>query len=81
MANLTVKNLPDDLHKRLKAAARSEGRSLNAFIIQTLELTAEEHARRQRMRRGWSEYLKFRATLPDVGDSTELIREDRDRLH
>jgi plasmid stability protein len=81
MANLTIKDLPEALHKELKAAARAEGRSMNAYIIRVLLSNAEERARRKRMREGWEDYQKFMATLPRLGNSAELIREDRDGNH
>ena len=46
-----------------------------------LKLSEEEHARRQRMREGWREYREFMKSLPYMGDSTPLIREDREHGH
>ncbi len=37
MANITLKDVPDDLHERLRAAADASGRSLNKLILTTLE--------------------------------------------
>jgi hypothetical protein len=37
MANITLKDVPDDLHERLRAAAELSGRSLNKLILTTLE--------------------------------------------
>lgn len=37
MANLTLKNLPADLHRELKARATRHGRSLNREAIACLE--------------------------------------------
>jgi antitoxin FitA len=37
MANITLKDVPDDLHERLRAAAEASGRSLNKLILTTLE--------------------------------------------
>ena len=37
MATLIVKDLPDELHSRLKARAAAHGRSLNSEIIACLE--------------------------------------------
>jgi plasmid stability protein len=37
MATVTVKDLPQRLHRRLKARARRQGRSLNREIIALLE--------------------------------------------
>ena len=37
MANLTLKNIPDDLHARLKESAERNRRSLNSEILIRLE--------------------------------------------
>lgn len=76
-----IKDLPETLHKDLKKVARLEGRSLNGYIIKLLEQSAEERARRRRMRQGWAEYQKFMAALPRLGDSAALVRKDRDSDH
>ena len=84
MSQLTVRDVPPDILEELRAEARERGRSLNAQVRAAL---AEHVARRQRQRR-------LRAAIPsvdalreriarrlghDVSDSTELIREDRER--
>ena len=81
MASLTVKDLPDPVYEELKGAARSEGRSLNGYIISLLQAHAEERARRKQMRQAREEFRRFLASLPKMEDSTPLIREDRDRSH
>ncbi len=40
MATLTIKNLPDELHRRLKERAARNGRSLNSEILECLHETA-----------------------------------------
>jgi len=37
MPNLTLKNIPDDLYARLKAAAQAHHRSLNSEILYCVE--------------------------------------------
>jgi hypothetical protein len=81
MANLHIRDVPDKLHKQLKKAGKSQGRSLNSYVISVLKLSEEEHERRQRMREGWKEYREFMKSLPYMGDSTPLIREDREHGH
>jgi plasmid stability protein len=81
MANITIKDLPDKVHKELKNAARSQGRSLNGYIVSILEMSVDERCRRQMMREGRAEFRAFLASLPAFTDSTEMIREDRDRGH
>ena len=79
MASITVKGIPDSVHKQLREEAARKGRSLNSLVIDLLEQSAEESERRRRMREGREAFRKFVATLPFMGDSTELIREDRDQ--
>jgi EAL domain-containing protein (putative c-di-GMP-specific phosphodiesterase class I) len=35
--NVTLKNVPADLHEKLRTAARDSGRSVNKLILHTLE--------------------------------------------
>ena len=81
MANITIKDVPDRVHKELKSAARAQGRSLNGYIVSILEMSVEERCRRLMMRQGRDEFRAFLASLPGFADSTEMIREDRDRGH
>jgi plasmid stability protein len=81
MTNLTIKDLPERIHKELKNAARSQGRSLNRYVVSLLELSVEERFRRKMMRAGRDEFRKFLSKLPRMSDSIKLIREDRDRGH
>jgi hypothetical protein len=82
MANLSIKDLPDPVHKQLRRAAKARGLSLNGYIIQVLKLDAQESARRARMRKNRDEFRRFVQSLPPTGNlSTELLREDRDRDH
>ena len=81
MANLRIKGLPETVYRELKRVARSQGRSLNSYIVSLLETSVEERQRRKMMREGRGEFRKFLASLPRLNDSTRLIREDRDRGH
>ncbi len=81
MANLTLKDVPDQIHADLKIAARSAGKSLNAYIISLLELSTEERWRRRMMREQREPFRKFVETLPPMTDSTSMLRTDRERGH
>lgn len=81
MAALHVKDLPDSVYSDLKEAARAEGRSLNSYLVALLKAVSEERNRRKWMREGRAEYRAFLASLPPMGDSTALIREDRESGH
>jgi plasmid stability protein len=45
MASITIKNVPDDLHRRLKEQAERNHRSLNGEIIACLERQVESPPR------------------------------------
>jgi antitoxin FitA len=88
MATLYVRNLPDDLYAKLQELAASQHRSINAQVITLLEqvLTTQaeetEEQKRQNVPKVLEEIRQRRRVNPgDFGlaDSTELIREDRDR--
>lgn len=81
MANLTIKNLPDRVREELRKAARSQGKSLNAYIIALLQDCVDERLRRRLMRQERPAFRKFLSSLPRLGDSSRLIHEDRERRH
>ncbi len=78
MANVTIRNLDDEVAGELKQQAREHNRSLEAELREVL-------ANAVRMRRNRREFLaradRIAAMTPDVAqtDSTRLVREDRDR--
>ncbi|MEH2079592.1 MAG: Arc family DNA-binding protein [Nostoc sp.] len=88
MATLYVRNLPDDLYAKLQELAASQHRSINAQVITLLEQALKtkaqqiEDQKRQNVLKVLEESRDRRCLNPaDFGlpDSTELIREDRDR--
>ena len=73
MANVQVRGVPDDVHRRLKSQAALAGQSLNEFLLSRMEdiartPTVPELADRIRER-----------GLRDGPSAAKLIREDRDR--
>lgn len=71
---LQVRNVPDSLHRQLKARAALEGISLSDFVLRELEKVARHPTAAE---------LKARlAALPPVDmsgvDGAELIREGRE---
>lgn len=87
MATLHVRNIPDDLYARLQELAKVENRSINAQVITLLQnalppKTIPEDKRREDVLKLLDDIRRRRESLPtDVEwpDSTELIREDRER--
>ncbi len=79
MANLTIRNLDDEVVAKLKAQAKAHHRSLEAELRALLSEAAARPSREEFSKIA----ARIRATTPDVSqtDSTLLIREDRDSDH
>jgi hypothetical protein len=76
---ITLKNVPDEVYRTLKRAAKEQGRSLNAQIIHTLEAEAGLLERRRKLPELIKELDRFAKSLPPMDDSTPLIRQERQR--
>ena len=71
MANLQVRNVPDELHERLRRQAREHNCSMSAVVLRAVEHELE--------RLEWRERLAQRPTT-DLGvDAATLIAEERAR--
>lgn len=76
MAQVLVRDLDSELLERLKTRARLHGRSLQGELKAILEAAAVfSMAEAQEASARWRQRLAGRTT----SDSSELIREDRDR--
>jgi len=76
MPNVLIRDLDDELLTRLKEAASANGRSLQAEIHEILEQAgARSLGETRRLSARWLRRLE--GSLHS--DSTDLIREDRDR--
>ena len=74
MPNLQVRNVPEKLHRTLKAKAALEGRSLSAFLLPELEKIAQRPTRQEFLQR-----LRMREAVHLNPTAVEIIREMRDR--
>ncbi len=80
MATLHVRNVPEDLHKRIQTIAYLKNRSLSAQVISMLSRAAEEEELRESRARILMAVRRRRLTYKqEVPDSATLIREDRER--
>ena len=84
MSELHVRNVPPELHERLREQAAFEGRSMSAQAIallrQALQPTVDQSARQQAAIERLQE-IRQRNRLPDGPAPSELlVREDRDAL-
>jgi plasmid stability protein len=82
MANLTVRDIPEDIYKELRRDAERLGRSLNAEILALMRDHAEAVRHRRRAAKAMRELDRMREELarkyPNAPDSVEIIREIRD---
>jgi antitoxin FitA len=71
---IQIRNVPDPLHRKLKARAAEQGLSLSDYILGELKRSAETMTLAELAARA------SRITRPDLDPSpAELIREERDR--
>ncbi|MGH9403505.1 MAG: FitA-like ribbon-helix-helix domain-containing protein [Terriglobia bacterium] len=82
MPDLTLRRLPQEVHRTLRRCAQQHGRSLNAEILAILDKAAEQAKQRQDLTKVISEINRLREEVarkyPHQPDSADLIREDRD---
>ncbi len=79
MANMTIRNVPDSLYRRLKKEAKSEGRTLSAHVIHLLQQTAR---RRPSAGERLEELERLVAKQPYTGNlSTKMLWQDRYKEH
>ncbi len=66
MASITLKDIPPELHARLRGAAEETGRSLNKYVLAVLEqaVAARKHERHGVMKR----IAARRAAMPQILD-------------
>lgn len=78
MAQILVRNIDDEVVERLKSRAAVHGRSLEAEVRQILE----QHSKLD-PEAFWKTAHRIKQQFKDAGvvfsDSTDLVREDRDR--
>ena len=73
MAHIQIRNVPPDLHRKLKARAAEAGMTLSDYLLREVEIAAETpplHETIRRIRSGKLSHFETR--------SADLIREDRD---
>jgi plasmid stability protein len=73
MAHIQIRNVPPQLHRRLKARAAEEGLTLSEYMLRRAERDAKVPTLEEAVRKIRSRKLVRLRTPP-----AELIREDRD---
>ena len=77
MANLTIRNVDDEVVAKLKARAKAHNRSLEAELREVLK-TAADPSSEVNLRQLAEQIAAMTLDVPQT-DSAELLREDRDR--
>lgn len=70
---IQMRNVPDELHRTLKARAALEGKSLSDYLISEIRLIADRPAPAEMRRR-----LDGRAPAKVSRPPADLVREERD---
>jgi plasmid stability protein len=70
---IQIRNVPDALHRKLKARAALQGKSLSAYLLETIADSAERPSVEE-----WRARLRTREPV-DLGDETvEFLRAERE---
>lgn len=72
MKTLQIRNVPEDVHRRLKSRAALEGRSLSEYALFELARALERPSRRELLER-----VRSRSSVDGV-DVVEIVREERE---
>ncbi|MEO6629962.1 MAG: hypothetical protein ABIP03_15505 [Aquihabitans sp.] len=73
MKTLQIRNVPDDIHRRLKTRAAEEGASLSELALTELRRSLERPTRRELMDR-----LARRSSVEVPGGVAAAVRAERD---
>lgn len=74
MGMIQLRNVPDDLHRRLKARAAEAGMSLSDYLIEEVRMAAQRPTLEEMMAR-----LRSREPIILSEDPVETLRAERDR--
>jgi antitoxin FitA len=70
---LQVRNVPDDVHARLKERARAAGMSMSEYVLRELKELADKPSLDEIWRRA-----EARDSSVTLADAAQLIRDERD---
>lgn len=73
MSTLQIRNVPDDLHRRLKARAAIEGMSISDYLLGEVERVMERPTRRE-----LADRVRARAAVTTDLEPAEAVRAERD---
>ncbi|MGH3455104.1 MAG: FitA-like ribbon-helix-helix domain-containing protein [Nocardioidaceae bacterium] len=70
---LQVRNVPDDVHSRLKERAKAAGMSMSEYVLRELKELADKPSLDEIWRRA-----EARDSSVSLADAAQLIRDERD---
>jgi plasmid stability protein len=77
--NLSIRNVPDDVADRLRARAKQNHRSLQGELMEVMKDASANPTRKLMIAEVAAEIRKLGLPRPSRNESTQMIREDRDR--
>ncbi len=72
MANLQIKNLPDDVHEELRRRAGAQGTTIRDYVVRLLELDQAYPPRQQ-----WLAEVLARPRIDLGRPAADLVEQDR----
>ena len=75
MGMIQIRNVPDDLHRKLKARAAERGQSLSDYLLEIIRIEAEQPTLEE-----WLARVKSREPVDFELSSAELVRELREEM-
>ena len=80
MATLHIRNVPDELYRHLQESAEAKSRSLSAEVVVLLKgALAGDRPSQSELLESIRRRRSSRTLPPGTPDSTDLLREDRNR--
>jgi antitoxin FitA len=73
MSMIQIRNVPAELHRKLKSRAALEGKSLSDYLLEEVRRIAERPTLAEMLKR-----LEQRPPENPIPTPTQMIREDRD---
>jgi len=73
--SLQIRNIPPELHERLKARAAKEGISMSRYVLRQIERALERPTRRELL-----DAIRSQPTMELDRPVADILREERDRI-
>ncbi len=71
---IQIRNVPETLHRRLKARAALEGVSMSRFVLREIERALERPSRRE-----WIEAIRSQPEVELDMSPADILRDERNR--